>query len=254
MSEQEKQMENASQPDVKNVVRHVIEEFMRAEQSKAEPAYKAELVEERKRREALEGRLNQLVEENRQARAAAEQMDRHSQIRTELQRLGVAKLDLAFKAVKDDIVRTEDGRLMASDGHEQRSVPKGCSRRANNTTSVVEMLSSAMLAASEMAAPLTPNRRISTKFSVRLVTSTVPEIARFQPLLPPMRSTILLLPVPMNTSIPSDRITSAVWPAMNSCPKTRSSRGAKTARARYSGQEMAMSHHVAVWKTDSARS
>lgn len=122
MSEQEKQMENASQPDVKNVVRHVIEEFMRAEQSKAEPAYKAELVEERKRREALEGRLNQLVEENRQARAAAEQMDRHSQIRTELQRLGVAKLDLAFKAVKDDIVRTEDGRLMASDGHEQRSV------------------------------------------------------------------------------------------------------------------------------------
>ena len=111
MSDQEKQIENASQPDVKNVVRHVIEEFMRAEQSKAEPAYKAELIEERKRRETLEGRLNQLVEENRQARATAEQMDRHSQIRSELQRLGVAKLDLAFKAVKDDIVRTEDGRL-----------------------------------------------------------------------------------------------------------------------------------------------
>ena len=73
MSDQEKQIENASQPDVKNVVRHVIEEFMRAEQSKAEPAYKAELIEERKRRETLEGRLNQLVEENRQARATAEQ-------------------------------------------------------------------------------------------------------------------------------------------------------------------------------------
>ena len=114
MSDQEKQAENASQPDVQNVVRHVIEEFMRAEQSKAEPAYKAELIEERKRRETLEGRLNQLVEENRQARATAEQMDRHSQIRSELQRLGVAKLDLAFKAVKDDIVRTEDGRLMAT--------------------------------------------------------------------------------------------------------------------------------------------
>ena len=48
MSEQEKQIENASQPDIKNVVRHVIEEFMRAEQSKAEPAYKAELIEERR--------------------------------------------------------------------------------------------------------------------------------------------------------------------------------------------------------------
>ena len=122
MSDQEKQPDNASHADVKNVVRHVIEEFMRAEQSKAEPAYKAELIEERKRREALEGRLNQLVEENRQARATAEQMDRHSQIRTELQRLGVAKIDLAFKAVKDDIVRTEDGRLIASDGQEHRAV------------------------------------------------------------------------------------------------------------------------------------
>jgi vacuolar-type H+-ATPase subunit I/STV1 len=122
MSDQEKQTENTSQPDVRNVVRHVIEEFMRAEQSKAEPAYKAELVEERKRREALESRLNQLVEENRQARATAEQVDRYSQIKSELQRLGVAKLDLAFKAVKDDIVRTEDGRLVASDGVDHRPV------------------------------------------------------------------------------------------------------------------------------------
>ena len=122
MADQDHQSENASQPDVRNVVRHVIEEFMRAEQSKAEPAYKAELIEERKRREALESRLNQLVEENRQARAAAEQMDRYSQIKNELQRLGVAKVDLAFKAVKDDIVRAEDGRLLAHDGQEQRPV------------------------------------------------------------------------------------------------------------------------------------
>jgi hypothetical protein len=122
MSEQENHNENTAQPDVRQVVRHAIEEFMRSEQTKAEPAYKAELIEEKRRREALESRLNQLVEENRQARATAEQLDRHTQIRNELQRLGVAKLDLAFKAVKDDIVRSEDGRLLAQEGQEQRPV------------------------------------------------------------------------------------------------------------------------------------
>ena len=34
-------------------------------------------------------------------------------MRAELQRLGVAKIDLAFKAVQDGIVRAEDGRLVA---------------------------------------------------------------------------------------------------------------------------------------------
>jgi hypothetical protein len=38
-------------------------------------------------------------------------MERESLIRSELQRLGVAKLDLAFRAVKDDIHRDNDGSL-----------------------------------------------------------------------------------------------------------------------------------------------
>ena len=103
---------------IRDVVRQAIEEFVRAQQKKAEPAYKAELHEERKRRESLEGRLNQLVEENRRAKALAEEADRSTQIRSELQRLGVAKVDLAYKAVRDDIVRAEDGRLQprGSDG------------------------------------------------------------------------------------------------------------------------------------------
>jgi hypothetical protein len=83
--------------DVQTVVRQVIEEFLKAERSKAEPAYKAELVEERKRRESLESRLNQVVEENRQARAAAEEMDRHTQIRSELQRLGKNRLGFSCR-------------------------------------------------------------------------------------------------------------------------------------------------------------
>jgi hypothetical protein len=100
-----------STPDVRDIVRQAIEEFIKVEHQKAEPAYKAELHEERKRRESLEGRLNELVEENRKARAVAEEADRFSQIRNELQRMGVAKLDLAFRAIKDDVVRGEDGRL-----------------------------------------------------------------------------------------------------------------------------------------------
>jgi hypothetical protein len=100
-------------PNVREIVRQAIHEFVQAEQQKSEPAYKAELLEERKRRESLEGRLNVLVEENRKSRAMAEEADRNSQIRTELQRLGISKVDLAFRAVKDEIVRSEDGRLQA---------------------------------------------------------------------------------------------------------------------------------------------
>src|SRR5947209_15105551 len=113
--------EKKEQPDVRDIVRQAIEEFIRERQKKVEPAYKAELHEERKRREGLEARLNQLVEENRKAHAAAEEADRSSQIRSELQKLGVAKVDLAFKAVKDEIVRGEDGRLLTR-GPEQKSL------------------------------------------------------------------------------------------------------------------------------------
>jgi len=107
----EEQTAAASSEHIRDLVRQAIDEFVRVQQKKAEPAYKAELYEERKRRENLESRLNQLVEENRRAKALAEEADRSSQIRSELQRLGVAKLDLAYKAVKDDIMRTDDGRL-----------------------------------------------------------------------------------------------------------------------------------------------
>ena len=113
MSDQTPMDQQPAAPDVRDIVRQAIEEFVRTEQRQAEPAYKAELQDERKRRESLEARLNQLVEENRKARAAAEEADRHGQIRTELQRTGISKIDLAFRAMKDEIVRAEDGRLQA---------------------------------------------------------------------------------------------------------------------------------------------
>src|SRR5437016_5153250 len=99
--------------DIQAIVRQAIQEFSSGEQAKNEPAYKAELEEERKRREQLERRLNELVEENKRSRKLAEEAERSSAVRAELQRLGVAKIDLAFRAVQDGIVRTEDGRLIA---------------------------------------------------------------------------------------------------------------------------------------------
>jgi hypothetical protein len=99
--------------DVQSIVQQALQEFMRQQQSQSEPAYKTELQEERKRREQLERRLNELAEENKRSRAAAAEAERSAAIRAELQRLGVAKVDLAYKAVQDAIVRTEDGRLVA---------------------------------------------------------------------------------------------------------------------------------------------
>jgi hypothetical protein len=99
--------------DVRSIIRGAIEEFIRTEQVRSEPAHKAELAEERKRREQLEQRVNQLVEENRQSRKVAEEAEKSATVRGELQKLGVSKIDLAFRVVKDDIQRTEDGRLIA---------------------------------------------------------------------------------------------------------------------------------------------
>jgi hypothetical protein len=99
--------------DVQSIVRQAIQEYNTSEHAKSEPAHKAELVEECWRREQLERRVNELVEENKRSRQIALEADRSSAVRSELQRLGVAKVDLAFKAVQDGIVRTDDGRLVA---------------------------------------------------------------------------------------------------------------------------------------------
>jgi len=97
------------QQDIRAVVREVIEDF-----------FKGEHAEERQRREGLEQRVNELVTENQKARATAEEADRSAAVRAELQKLGVAKLDLAYRAIKDEIHRSEDGKLVAQGGGEMR--------------------------------------------------------------------------------------------------------------------------------------
>lgn len=121
MDEEHNEVQGATEAtgaDIRPVIMEVIQEFVSAERAKAEPAYKVELTEERKRREQLERRVNELVAENKRSRQLAEETERHAAIRDELRRLGVSKIDLGFRAVRDDIVRTPDGQLMGrgSDG------------------------------------------------------------------------------------------------------------------------------------------
>jgi hypothetical protein len=113
-NKQDKQaLEPGAGMDVRSLIQEAIKEYVHHEHAKSEPAYKTELHEEKRRRETLERRVNELVEENRRSRMQADEADRNATIRTELQRLGVAKVDLAYRAVKDEIQRTEDGRLVA---------------------------------------------------------------------------------------------------------------------------------------------
>jgi hypothetical protein len=99
--------------DVQAIVQQAVQEYLRQDTTRREPAYKAELQDEKKRREQLERRVNELVEENRRSRQVAEEAERSTSIRAELQKLGVSKVDLAYRTVRNDIFRGEDGRLMA---------------------------------------------------------------------------------------------------------------------------------------------
>jgi hypothetical protein len=101
--------------DIRALVQSVVQEVVGSQN---------ELVEERKRRESLEQRVNELVTENQKARVAAEEAERSATIRAELQKLGVAKVELAYRAVKDDVYRSEDGKLMAQGGTDIREYLK----------------------------------------------------------------------------------------------------------------------------------
>ena len=74
--------------NVQTIVQQAVDEYMRQDVARREPAYKTELHEERRRREQLEKRVNELVEENKRSRAVADEAQRSTGIRTELQKLG----------------------------------------------------------------------------------------------------------------------------------------------------------------------
>ncbi len=141
--------------NVEAIVQKAIAEYTRSEQARAEPAYKTELLEERRRREQLEKRVNELVEENKRSRAVAEEAERSAAIRSELQRLGVAKIDLAFKAVKDEIYRGEDGQLRARTSQGDTGIREYLAHFVNENS---ELLPARMAGGSGApAAPKTPS-------------------------------------------------------------------------------------------------
>src|SRR4051812_49660158 len=87
--------------DVQAVVKQALQEFVSSEQAKSEPAYQAELLEERKRREPLERRGNELEEENKRSRLAADEGERGSGARAGIEGVGAAESGLGFKAGAD---------------------------------------------------------------------------------------------------------------------------------------------------------
>jgi hypothetical protein len=97
--------------DIRAIVQAVVQEFL---------PRREELDEAHKHREALEQRVKELIDENTKSRARADEAERSSTVRAELQRQGVAKLDLAYRAIRDEISRSEDGRLVARDGEDLR--------------------------------------------------------------------------------------------------------------------------------------
>ena len=85
--------------ELRSIIRGVIEEFVQAEQVKAEPAHKAELMDERRRREELERRVNDLIHENKRSRQLLGRLDR-----------GVDALDREVEAV--DRVGSVTGEIL----------------------------------------------------------------------------------------------------------------------------------------------
>jgi hypothetical protein len=102
-------------PDIRAMVHAVLQEFL---------PQKTELEETRKQRDDLGRRLQELTAENARTRERAEEAERSVAVRAELQKQGVSKLDLAYRAIRDEFRRDEDGKLQARGGGDVRDYVK----------------------------------------------------------------------------------------------------------------------------------
>ena len=97
--------------DIRSIVQAVVQEFL---------PQQAELEEARRQRQELEQKVAALVAENERTRIRADEAERSAAVRAELQKHGVSKLDLAYKAIRDEISRGEYGKLVAQGGADLR--------------------------------------------------------------------------------------------------------------------------------------
>ena len=104
---------STSDSEMEGIVKKAIGEFRRHTSEEEDAVLKGKLREERRRREELERRLNEMRQESRRTRQQAEETERHLQIQDALREFGVQKTNLAFRLVKDEIFRTEEGDLYA---------------------------------------------------------------------------------------------------------------------------------------------
>ena len=73
--------------------------------------YRAELEDERRRREELEQKVSELAAENRRSRREAAAKEQSGRIRDALQAHGVQKTELAERIVREDVRSSESGEL-----------------------------------------------------------------------------------------------------------------------------------------------
>lgn len=106
----ENETPNREELDLSRIIEEAIQKA-HAQRDPENSGLRSELAQERKKREQMEKRLNELVDENRRSQQQAEQAERFAAVKAELQQLGVGKVELAFRGVKDEVVRGEDGRL-----------------------------------------------------------------------------------------------------------------------------------------------
>ena len=105
--------ERRSPADIRGIVQEAIEEFSRRKREETEPAHRAELMEERRRREQLESQVKDLLQKARESEQEVARTRMTSAVKDELQQLGVTKVDLAFRVMKDEIRQGGDGQYVA---------------------------------------------------------------------------------------------------------------------------------------------
>lgn len=105
--------ERRSPADIRGIVQEAIEEFSRRKREETEPAQRAELMEEKRRREQLESQVKDLLQKARESEQEVARTRMTSAVKEELQKLGVTKVDLAFRVMKDEIRQGAEGQYVA---------------------------------------------------------------------------------------------------------------------------------------------